>query len=91
MTTLWRTRTTLIWMLLVGATMLSWAFGHGVGFSSPRAAGAAIIVVTFIKVRFVMLDFMELRSSPRWMRVTAQAWMLVISSSLIVLFVDGSP
>ncbi len=79
-------RTSLVWALLVVATLVSWQLGHGVGFDSAKAAGAAILIVTFVKVRFVMLDFMELQESPRWMRVTAQGWIALICGVLLVLF-----
>ncbi len=84
-------RTTLVWGLLVGATLLSWELGHGGGFESVRLAGAAIFVITFIKVRFVILDFMELRDAPRWMRMVGEGWIVLICSVLIALFVIGSP
>lgn len=80
------TRTTLIWVLLVGATLVSWELGHGVGFDSAAAAGAAILVVTFVKVRFVVLDFMEIRGAPRWMRVIAEGWVVLCCALLIGLF-----
>jgi hypothetical protein len=90
MRALWLSRTTLVWALLVGATMLSWALGHGIGFRSARTAGAVIIVVTFVKVRFVILEFMEIRHAPRWMRFVGEAWIVVIATLLIGLFVGGS-
>lgn len=83
-------RVTAVWALLVAATLCSWELGHGVGFETARAAGSAILVVTFIKVRFVMLDFMEIRHAPRWMRVTGQAWIVLIAAILIGLFITGS-
>lgn len=87
---LWLSRTTLIWALLVAATMLSWEMGHGVGFGSTKASGSAILVVTFVKVRFVVLEFMEIRAAPRWMRVVGEGWILFCASLLIGLFVTGS-
>ena len=83
---LWVSRTTLIWGLLVVATLLSWQLGHGAGFDTARSAGVAILVVTFIKVRLVMLEFMELRDAPRWMRWVSQAWMAGIAMVLVGLF-----
>lgn len=79
-------RITAVWALLVGATMLSWELGHGLGFDSVRTAGAAILVVTFIKVRLVMLDFMEIRHAPRWMRWVGESWIVLITTLLVVLF-----
>ncbi|TDU28983.1 cytochrome c oxidase subunit IV [Panacagrimonas perspica] len=80
------TRTTLIWFLLVGATLVSWELGHGVGLDSAAAAGAAILLVTFVKVRFVVLDFMELRGAPNWMRAIAEGWIVLCCALLIGLF-----
>lgn len=84
-------RITAVWALLVAATMLSWELGHGLGFGSARSAGAAILIVTFIKVRFVMLDFMEVRHAPRWMRGVGEAWIVLITTLLVVLFLRALP
>lgn len=84
-------RITAVWALLVAATMLSWELGHGLGFASARSAGAAILIVTFIKVRFVMLDFMEVRRAPRWMRGVGEAWIVLITTLLVVLFLRALP
>lgn len=91
MKSLWLSRTTLIWTLLVVATLVSWELGHGVGFDSARAAGAAILVVTFVKVRFVVLDFMEIRTALWWMRAILEGWIVVCAAVLVFLFLDGSP
>lgn len=90
MKALWLSRTTLIWALLVTATMLSWTLGHGIGFKSARTAGVAILLVSFVKVRFVILEFMEIRSAPRWMRLVSEAWIVLIALVLVGLFVTGS-
>ncbi len=86
MSELFRTRITAVWILLVGATLFSWTVGHGLGFSDARMAGSAILVVTFAKVRFVMLDFMEMRHAPRGLRIAAEAWVVAIAIVLLVLF-----
>ena len=88
---LFRTRATLIWLLLVAATAASWALGHGAGFHALRDASVGIIVVAFIKVRFVMLDFMELRRAPVPMRIAAEVWVAAICAALIVLYLLGEP
>lgn len=57
-----RARATFVWLGLVIVTMVSWAVGadHGVG------AGVAVWVLALaaVKVRYVGLDFMELRRAP---------------------------
>lgn len=90
MKSLWLSRTSLVWVLLVTATLLSWALGHGAGVNDARAAGVAILVLTFIKVRFVILEFMEIRSAPIWMRAVGEGWIVLVCALLIGLFISGS-
>ena len=82
-----RSRITGVWAVLVGATLLSWELGHGFGVQDTRVAGALILVVAMIKVRFVMLDFMEVRHAPAWMRLGAEIWTVALAASLVALFV----
>lgn len=82
-------RITLVWGLLVIATLLSWQLGHGVGLDGATAAGVAILVITFIKVRYVILDFMELRHAPRWLRAVAEVWPVLACGLLIGLLLSG--
>ena len=68
----------------MGATLLSWGLGEG--RVDPRAAGVAVIVIAFVKIRYVILDFMELRTAPIGMRVAAEAWCIVVCSTLVLLY-----
>jgi hypothetical protein len=86
MGSLLRARTTAVWLLLVAATVLSWEVGHGVGFEDVRHAGIAILVVAFIKVRLVILDFMELRHAPLPFRIFGEIGPLVICALLIAMY-----
>ena len=90
MTRLLWSRTSLVWALMVGATVLSFELGHGVGLDDGRIAGTAILLVTFVKVRFVILEFMEIRDAPRWMRIAGQGWIVLICSLLVGLYLAGS-
>jgi len=83
-------RITLIWFVLLGATLLSWEMGHGVGFESVKHASLAIIVVSFVKVRFVMMEFMELREAPLFMRLLADGWIVAITLILVGLYLRTS-
>jgi hypothetical protein len=76
---------TLIWSLLVAATLISWGFGHGRGIN-PQAAGIAVIVIAFVKIRYVILDFMELRTAPLGMRIAAEAWSILVCAALVLLY-----
>ncbi len=57
-----RNRAGFSWLLLVAATLVSWALG------TDHGTGATVVVVVLAiaawKVRLVGLDFMELRHAP---------------------------
>jgi hypothetical protein len=85
---LW-SRTTLIWLLLVAATALSWGIGHGVGITDVRIAAVAIVATAFVKVHFVIFEFMEIRGAPTWMRRAADGWVAAIAGLLIARILIG--
>lgn len=87
-TLIW-TRVTLIWLLLIAATAISVAMGHGAGFHDLRFASSAIILVALIKVRCVILEFMEIRTAPVFMRVIAELWVALIAAMLVGLYWRG--
>ena len=83
-------RLTVVWLLLIIATAISWEFGHGFGFGDRVHYGTvAVIVITFIKIRFVYLDFMELRSAPWALRVAVELWALIVCLIFIGLYWMG--
>ena len=90
MRTLLLNRISIVWVLLILATALSWHFGHGLGFGDAyQYATSAILVITFVKVRFVFLDFMEVRRAPLPLRVAFEAWAVVACGVLIFLYWSG--
>ena len=79
-------RPTLIWVILLAATGVSWGVGAAFGGSGIRWAGAAIIAVAFVKVRLVILEFMEVRRAPWAMRLAGEVWILSLCATLVTLF-----
>lgn len=77
--------------MLILATALSWEFGHGFGFGTHfNYATVAVLLIAFIKVRFVFLDFMELRTAPLPLRLIFEAWIVVVCGTLIFLYWPGA-
>jgi len=76
MTTLLRARSTWVWAVLVAATLVSWAVGaeHGIG----SAIAIVVLLVAMIKVRFVGLDFMELRNAPILLRAAFEIYCVAL-------------
>ena len=83
-------RITLVWLLLMLATLLSWHLGHGAESGAQRGgASVAILVIALVKARFVFLDFMELRGAPWPLRLAFEAWAVLVCAALIALYVSG--
>ena len=87
MTASLQSRVTGIWVGLIVATGLSWQFGHGFGFGEKiHYATVAILMITFVKIRFVFLDFMELRTAPWPLRMAFEVWAVSLCVTLIGLY-----
>ena len=90
MRSLLRHKVTPIWIMLILATALSWEFGHGLGFGSHfNYATVAVVLIAFIKVRFVFLDFMELRTAPLALRLAFEGWTVVVCGTIVFLYWPG--
>ncbi|GAH89626.1 unnamed protein product, partial [marine sediment metagenome] len=50
-------------------------------------AGVVILLIAFVKVRFVGRYFMELRHAPLGLVAVFDAWIVVVASALIGLFI----
>lgn len=78
MALLLKDRVTAVWLALVAATLVSVWLGTDHGFDDPEVAGAAVLVVAFVKVRFVGMWFMELRRAPVALRLLFEGYVLVV-------------
>ena len=91
MLSLLRRKITFVWLVLILATALSWQLGHGFGFGDRYTyATVAIIIIAFIKVRLVFLDFMELRYAPLPLRLAFESWTLVVGGTIIGCYWAGT-
>ena len=79
-----RNRAGLSWLVLVAATIVSWAVGaeHGIG----SVVVVVVLAIAAIKVRLVGLDFMELRHAPIPLRVMFEAYCFVMWAVLSGLY-----
>ena len=75
-----------MWLSLVAATLVSWRFGRGFLIHDRREAGIAILVIAFIKIRYVILDFMEIRRAPLPMRIGAEIWVVAVCTATVLLY-----
>lgn len=80
------TRISVVWLLLLAASTISWVVGLGSSFSDQRLNSCTILIVAFIKVRLVLLEFMELRHVPPGLRWLAEAWLVFACGVLILIY-----
>lgn len=79
-----RNRAGLSWLILVAATLVSWAVGadHGTG----SMVAVVVLAIAAIKVRLVGLDFMELRHAPIPLRVLFEVYCFAVWAVLSGLY-----
>lgn len=82
--TLLRERSSLVWIILVTATLASWALGshHRAG----SEVGVVVLGIALVKVRFVGLDFMELRNAPLVLRGMFETYCVALWSVLTGMY-----
>lgn len=79
-------RTTVVWLILVAATLVSWFLGGLAGSSSHLLTGSVVLIIAFVKVRLVGTYFMELRGAPTVLRVMFDSYCVVACAVLIGIF-----
>ncbi|SEP87029.1 Cytochrome C oxidase subunit IV [Solimonas aquatica] len=76
---------TQVWLLLMLATGIS-TWGLPKQAMAPAIATAALLLIAAFKVRLVLLHFMELREAPRRLRLLFEVWLLLLTATLLVLY-----
>jgi heme/copper-type cytochrome/quinol oxidase subunit 4 len=77
-----RERVTMVWLgLLVLTCVTTWVLSKDL--FSPAVAVVGIFLIAALKVRYVMLDFMELRHAPLPVRVAFEAWPAVVAVMIL--------
>jgi len=85
MTNLFATRISAVWLLLVVATTISWYLDQGQAAGGMQYASIAILVIAFVKVRYVISEFMETRFAPLPLRLAGDSWCILVCGLLIAM------
>lgn len=82
-------RATVVVGLLIVVTGVSYwlSVGHGAaGFHEAQSiVWAQVLVLAFVKVRWILLDFMELRAAPTKLRLLLEVWVVCVAAVLILV------
>jgi caa(3)-type oxidase subunit IV len=81
---LFSARSTYVWLALVVVTIVSYTVGaeHGVG----STVAVIVLALALVKVRFVGLDFMELRTAPQMLRGVFEAYCVILWAVLAGMY-----
>lgn len=75
------------WVILLALTLLSFESAWGFAWlRDPSAAIILVIGVALLKVRFVILDFMEIREAPWALRGPFEAWVAAIATAILAFW-----
>jgi Prokaryotic Cytochrome C oxidase subunit IV len=79
---------TIVWVLLLAATIASWRLGGEPSAENltPNGISAIALVIAFFKVRLVLIHFMELKDAPWGWRAIYEAWVLLVCGALVFLY-----
>lgn len=78
-------RVTWVWLLLIAITGGSVVIGTQSG-GGGYATTAAILVLSFFKVRLIVLHFMEVRAAPRGLRAACEIWIVALLAALLWMY-----
>jgi hypothetical protein len=74
-----------VWLLLSGITLLSYWLGSEGGAGSAAVTYAALLIVA-IKVRVIVVEFMEARRASRALQRTMDVWLFVLLAALFAIY-----
>ncbi len=80
-----RGRAGMSWLVLIGATLVSFALGADHGTGSLMAV--VVLAIAALKIRLVGLDFMELRNAPVVLRIAFEGYCVALWALLSGLYV----
>ena len=78
--------TTYVWLILSAITVISWwlAPGHSNGHAVASVPiTVAVVLLGFVKGRMIIRYFMEVRTAPRWLKITTDAWLIVLWAAIL--------
>jgi hypothetical protein len=82
-------RLDVIWVLLSAITILSWRIAIepvGRGMHLDAAITAAVVAFALVKARFIIREFMAVRTAPRSIKWLSDLWLIGLFAILMTLY-----
>lgn len=80
---------TLAWLALTAITVASWwlAPAHAAAGVAPSIPiTAMVLALAAVKVRLIFTHFMEVRTAPRWLKVSTGAWLAALIVAVFAIY-----
>lgn len=78
-------RATIIWFVLVLASMVSWRVGGGSDPYLARLGQAGLVILAFVKAGVIAAEFMGVRASTSIVRRAVFSWFVVVGAACTLL------
>ena len=77
-----------MWALLSVLTVVSWLLARAGGrHPAPSALeGLTVLAIGAVKARFIIQEFMEVRTAPPWLRRFTDGWLVVLWAAIVTLY-----
>jgi hypothetical protein len=82
-------RLSLTWFALAAVTLLAWWIGarHGTApFAPMPAVSLSVLVISAVKVRVILREFMEVRRAPVLLRRLTDGWLALLFAALFAAY-----
>jgi apolipoprotein N-acyltransferase len=80
---------TYAWIVLCTITIGSWwlAPGHTTHPATPSVAiTTAVVLLGFVKGRLVIQYFMAVKTAPRWLKLSTDAWLFALWAAVLAIY-----
>ncbi len=78
------------WLALMAITVGSWwlapAHAHGGAVSASVVVTCVVLALAAVKARLIIRQFMEVRAAPRWLKGATDAWLGVLITTVLVIY-----
>jgi TRAP-type uncharacterized transport system fused permease subunit len=75
-----------VWLLLSGITLLAWWLGSDEHAGRSAAITYSALLIVAVKVRIIVVEFMEARRSSKKLQLAMDAWLLLLLGALAAIY-----
>jgi hypothetical protein len=78
-------RLSLVLAVLVGVTLFAWHLAGAHPMAPSLGISAAVLFIALFKVALILIEFMEARRAPSWVKRSSAAWLVLFFAALFAV------